>query len=495
MSEVDDLADAPARDGTSDPASAVLCLSGGGKRAALFSLGALWAVHDAGAAPRISTIASVSGSGLTNAHVALSGGFEAAESFEHTGTQVRRELVEQYHRVSRRSMVAVVLTVPIFFIAATFRNGRPTEEGSAVAWYISVFIAFSIVGLPWGLALAWGLRSALQRLLIARSLSRMACQPWYRAFNPPALTKLLERRICHVWHATEVASGDPFALHAGGAASIEVNYSGSELSLRKAVMASMAYPGVFRPEKLKYYEDLPKGALRRLVTVSQRCLRLADGGLFNNLATAGVPGWPPEPHWQPGGGGLTYEHDFVVVVDAEKHYDPAFDRLETTSSGVRRVFRAVLAMTSLPVLGALYRNHHRTLRSIAEVTELLALAPGEDSCCAYLRLTASPLEYVRALSEVCEDSRKERAEMVEARLLSMLSEESWTALRDRNVTVKTDLARISPVAADELILQGYASAMAFLAVHWNLDVDERDFGKLVERLDPDGEGSDRRSSE
>jgi NTE family protein len=59
----------PATDAAED--GIALCLSGGGYRAMLFHLGALWRLHEIGLLPRISRISSVSGGSITAAALAL----------------------------------------------------------------------------------------------------------------------------------------------------------------------------------------------------------------------------------------------------------------------------------------------------------------------------------------------------------------------------------------------------------------------------------------
>ncbi|HEX9415372.1 MAG TPA: patatin-like phospholipase family protein, partial [Gaiellaceae bacterium] len=49
-----------------------LCLSGGGYRAMLFHLGALWRLNEAGYLPKLDRVSSVSGGSMTNGALALS---------------------------------------------------------------------------------------------------------------------------------------------------------------------------------------------------------------------------------------------------------------------------------------------------------------------------------------------------------------------------------------------------------------------------------------
>jgi NTE family protein len=62
----------PTDDRAADPDAGIgLCLSGGGYRAMLFHVGALWRLHEAGWLPRLDRISSVSGGSITAAVLAL----------------------------------------------------------------------------------------------------------------------------------------------------------------------------------------------------------------------------------------------------------------------------------------------------------------------------------------------------------------------------------------------------------------------------------------
>ena len=65
---VTDLSGEP---GTAPQPGIALCLSGGGYRAMLFHVGALWRLNEAGYLPRLERISSVSGGSMTNGALAL----------------------------------------------------------------------------------------------------------------------------------------------------------------------------------------------------------------------------------------------------------------------------------------------------------------------------------------------------------------------------------------------------------------------------------------
>ena len=55
----------PGDDNTPPPSGIALCLSGGGYRAMVFHLGALWRLNELGFLPKLARISSVSGGSIT----------------------------------------------------------------------------------------------------------------------------------------------------------------------------------------------------------------------------------------------------------------------------------------------------------------------------------------------------------------------------------------------------------------------------------------------
>ena len=81
-----------------------LCLSGGGYRAMLFHLGALWRLNEAGYLPRLDRVSSVSGGSMTNGALALA--WPTLDFDETTGwpaTSVRASSTRSGSSPGRRS--------------------------------------------------------------------------------------------------------------------------------------------------------------------------------------------------------------------------------------------------------------------------------------------------------------------------------------------------------------------------------------------------------
>lgn len=91
-----------------------LCLSGGGYRAMLFHLGALWRLNEAGFLPKLDRISSVSGGSITSARLALTWGelgfnsAAVAQRFEEMVVRPIRELAGK--TIDVRSIIVGIFT-------------------------------------------------------------------------------------------------------------------------------------------------------------------------------------------------------------------------------------------------------------------------------------------------------------------------------------------------------------------------------------------------
>ncbi len=101
-------------DRAATPAEGIgLCLSGGGYRAMLFHLGALWRLNEAGYLPRLSRISSVSGGSITAGVLGLTWdrlGFDAAG----VGTRFAAEVVQPTRALAGRTLDAEEILKGIF---------------------------------------------------------------------------------------------------------------------------------------------------------------------------------------------------------------------------------------------------------------------------------------------------------------------------------------------------------------------------------------------
>jgi hypothetical protein len=213
------------------PESIGISLSGGGHRAALFAIGALVAVIDAGLVDRVVWIASASGGSLTSGYVAARGGLRAV------AIDPSRMIADAVRVCSRRGGT---LARPPLRVLPTLRPGRIVEAALIKSW----------------------LR------------------------DNPRLVDLRSDDAEHVFLAVDLGSLEPVLasrrfVYEEGVEETEQRLIAGPGGLRLAtvVRASSAFPGLpATPLDIRIL-DLDS------TSSDESMLVLGDGGLWNNLAT------------------------------------------------------------------------------------------------------------------------------------------------------------------------------------------------------------------
>jgi len=262
-----------------------VALSGGGHRATLFGLGALLYLVDAGTNIRTISIASVSGGSITNAFVAQECNYQLTNSEEFGQVATRLASVVANRGLLSTNLITVVyvsvlvaLAVVIFLCFAL----RPPQVGA--------LLCAALVPL-W--AVIAGLRGTIMEMLFARLL--------FSKNGTRTRFKDAQAIMEHVFCATDLISTQPFyfsTMNGGHVYSHSFGFAEAEsIGLHVAVRASAAFPGGFPPRRL----NIRKLRFQRssVIGVSERIKReslfgklptihtiyLADGGVWNNLAT------------------------------------------------------------------------------------------------------------------------------------------------------------------------------------------------------------------
>ena len=248
-----------------------VCLSGGGHRAALFGLGALLYIVDAGLNSRVRSIASVSGGSLLNAFVAQECDF-GEENCKDKFERVAQRFVDLLVTGSTFSKpllicLAVFTLVPV----VAFALGYPPQ----------VTVPFRALGISLLLGL-FLLRGHVLEFLVGR-----------RFFGSSLRRAKLGKEtttVEHVFCATDLATNEPFYFstwNSGHAFTPTRGWSrASHLSLGAVVRASAAFPGAIPPRRFRlvgtklFRSHFDFDRRRRPTTAF-----LSDGGVWNNLAT------------------------------------------------------------------------------------------------------------------------------------------------------------------------------------------------------------------
>jgi predicted acylesterase/phospholipase RssA len=272
-----------------------VALSGGGHRAALFGLGALLYLADAGKNREVVTISSVSGGSLTNAFVGLNLDYTAVSGAEF----------EQAVRPLAR---------------------RLARQGTVLAWWGTwAYLAGMLIGLAalvalWWLPWHWAIRLGIfvVALGVWAKLAEVRGQVAGLAFAHTLLrtegrrARLdhLATSLDHVLCATEMHVGEHVYFSGGFVCSYELGWGQpGDLPLDAAVQASAALPGAFPLRWMSTRRFGFQAGKRRVARIA-----LMDGGVYDNMADQ----WPQgvgarKRRWEPLASELREPEELVVV--------------------------------------------------------------------------------------------------------------------------------------------------------------------------------------
>lgn len=247
------------------PGTIGLCLSGGGYRAMLFHLGALWRLNELGYLPKLNRVSSVSGGSITAAILGMNWDKLGFDASGRAGAFVK-QVAEPVHEAASRSLdwkaISAGLALP----------------GSSIGWHLTWLYRRHIFG-----------GATLQNLPDERQEG-----------NPRFVINATNLQSGALWRFARIYSWD---YRVG-------QIKEPEISLAQAVAASSAFPPVLSPARFRFKasdyapgtgEDLQK---ERFTTRPV----LADGGVYDNLGL--------QPLWNScetilisDGGGAMQEHE------------------------------------------------------------------------------------------------------------------------------------------------------------------------------------------
>jgi predicted acylesterase/phospholipase RssA len=419
-------------------------LSGGGHRAALFGLGALLYLADAGKNRDVASIASVSGGSLTNGHLAQSLDYAAASAEEveaWAATPARRFSVEgtlwassvTWIYLAALALLAAAVTVGVWFLPA------PT-------WLRILIFA---VGLP-----LVGLAAQLRGEVCGRAFAHtLYTKPGSR--RPTRLDEI-STSLDHVFCATDLHAGEHVYFSGGFVCAYRFGFGQTGgLPLHTAVQASAAFPGALparwlRTSRHRFQQPQDPSAARA------RFLVLADGGVYDNMGDQWAQGLATRKRrWGATAAGLR-EADELIVVNA--------------SAGLH--FKSV-ALLAVPLIGevmtlvrdkdVLYDNGTSVRREALVARFRLAELQRKGLRGTLVHIAQSPYVVPAAFQNDASDSG--RAARSQAALAALGDhEEEWTSIADANSRVGTVLSALGAEASARLVRHAYVLAMVNLHV-------------------------------
>jgi hypothetical protein len=415
-----------------------VALSGGGHRAALFGLGALLYVADAGKNRDVVTISSVSGGSLTNAFVGLNLDYPAV-----TGPEFRQAVRPLVRRLGR--------------------------QGTVLAWWgtwaylLLILVALVVVIALWWLPISWVWRLVL--FIVAFGLwaklvelrGRVAGLAFgamlYRRDGRVASLGDMNDEIDHVLCATEMHVGEHVYFSGRFVCSYELGWgTPGNLPLHAAVQASAALPGAFPITWMstkRFGFDNGRRSVPRIA--------LMDGGVYDNMADQ----WPQgvdarKRRWTPLADGLREPDELVVVnASAPLEWGPI------AKAGVP-VLGEIMAL--LRAKDVLYDNT-TALRRWGLVGRFdRAELEGRGLRGALVNIPRGPFDIAREFADqTFWPQRAERARAVLSHL-STEDEGEWVQIAKEDCAVGTTLWGFGTEVSARLMRHAYLLAMANLHV-------------------------------
>ena len=441
-----------------------VALSGGGVRAALFSLGVLIGIVELGQNHRVKHIASVSGGSIVNAAIAQSGDFTQFVASGDTEYGDDRSFHGPSERIattlSKRGAFLFSRTTVVELIKLTARVFSPTATFGVVAYVAitGVLRDRDLSGVPWrwvaGVLIVITLvaivnaRGRLQELLFAATLADSHRQSNVR------LDELPKSGTTHVLVATDLVSGNPvyFARDFVCCPAFGWGRPG-HLRTATAVYCSSAFPGVFPARRVaRRAFDFQAGTA---VPPYPRYLKLSDGGIYNNLGND----WFDELSAQamsslwPFGG-----RDDLPLRPVERQ---VVVNAGAASGGFRRVPPMLALRRTMTVL---YDNtvRPRIAYLTKEATRHLDTSP------LVIDIKESPFHMARRLSDErgYEHSNGDRvqacigrARALASRLGSGPGEQYWLDFARQTSNTKTKLTRAGVESGARMLMHGYLSCL------------------------------------
>jgi predicted acylesterase/phospholipase RssA len=443
---------------TSEPALGV-SISGGGVRATLFSLGVVLYLCHSDLRRRVRLITSVSGGSITSAVFASSGDFAdiARADFERITGRSAQALAKEgaflLPKLSRDRNKAVfwisyiALTIGYAFVASKAIDLGPGIFG-VLAGLVAV-LGFFLVPPIIIFGSIFLVRGSMQRKTYRRLLTEVRPLDQSKlAHNEKAkqqLADLPKSRVLHVFCATELNSGRPVYIARNWIYSPAYGSGRQNLCLSDAVYASAAFPVAFPPLRVAVpplemsggdvAEDRPANLL------------LADGGIFNNLAT-------------------DWYDDVVKASSALLGKDSRFQMPKD------RVKEFIVINASAPARAERLPDTwpERNLKALRRVTSILyentlsprLLALGDErrteENVTILDISTRPLHLAKQLSKSTDDDVAGRARGLVTVLEDGRVDRYFEGLVERTSTMRTTLGAIGPADTIRLLRRGYISA-------------------------------------
>lgn len=420
-------------------------LSGGGHRAALFGLGALLYLADAGKNREVTSIASVSGGSLTNGHLAQTLDFKTASAEEVNAWA--SQLAKRF--ASRGTLFAAPITWLYLAVLATV-----VLAAVVGVWWLPVQLWIRVLLFFVGLLLV-GVVLQLRAGVVGRAFAGTLFSPTGR----PTRLDQIHEEIDHVICATDLHAGEHVYFSGGFVCSFRFGFGEpGDLPLHTAVQTSAGYPGGMparwlRTSRHRFLQPGDQAAAK------VRHLVLVDGGVYDNMGDQWGQGLAARKRRWGQLAERLQEPDELVVVNS--------------SAGMRFGSTASLLV---PLLGefstlmrdksVLYDNGTSVRREALVARFELAELQHQGLRGALVHIPQSPYAVPDAFAQAGSDpDRAARARTALSRLgTDDATRQEWQMIADKNSRVATVLSSLGNEVSARLLRHGYVLAMVNLHV-------------------------------
>lgn len=454
-----------------------IALSGGGVRAALFSLGVIIGLVETSKHLQVSCIASVSGGSIVNAvlaHMPGLRGYSTVEEFEPVASKLSANLawtgVFAFSFRSIGSAIWLVLrlvtraiipvTLGVAFLADQLRERGSLDvrkiPWSEVPWGWVVCIA--VASLSLAMIFSRGLFQEAKYRSILREATGRGTSLYLRDWGAQDEESKQGTGVMHVLVATDLLSGEPMYFSKQFIYCRPYGWSPPRaLETHEALYSSAAFPGVFPPKRLRrrswWRGQLLHFQNGEMAGELPRTLYLADGGIYNNLGYDWFDVMArerdlPQPIWPFG--------------QLEIGEPPQVDQYIVVNAGAPS--RAVKGLGILPIartMSVLYDNTVRPrVDSIREARQPL------------IDIDESPAAFARRLGREMDGEAAERAQALSEKLETKRSGRFWQDFSRETAGTKTKLTPAGRRTGARLMLHGYLSCLVLIHVLFGAELPE-----------------------
>ncbi len=425
--------------------SVSVSLSGGGHRAALFALGALLYLSDAGKNREVTSIASVSGGSLTNGHLAQALDYRVASKAEVDAWASR--LAKRF--ASGGTLFAAPITWLYLALLALVMLAAVVG-----VWWLPVPIWARVLLFFAGLFVV-GLVLQLRGAVCGRAFAKTLFSP----SGKPTRLDEINTTIDHVLCATDLHAGEHVYFSGGFVCTYRFGFGEpGDLPLHTAVQASAAYPGGMPARWLptarhRFQQPGDEAAAKT------RYLVLADGGVYDNMGDQWAQGLDDRKRRWGSLAGRLQAPDELIVVNSSAG-------MEFTSAASLRIPLIGEFATLLRDKSVLYDNGTSVRREALVARFRLAELRGTGLRGALVHIPQTP--YVVPDGFARDTDHPDRAARARAALDRLgdtdTSRREWKAIAEQNSGVGTGLSALGNDVAARLMRHAYVLAMVNLHV-------------------------------